>query len=46
MQSSTLLNQDRDHSGHGSDSGFSRSSGFDELSDTFLGTVFDQDVST
>ena len=37
-----MLNQDHDHSEQGSDSGSSKSSGFDELSDTFLRTVFEK----
>lgn len=46
VQSSTLLKHDLDRSGHRLDSGSSKSSCFDELSDTFLGAVFDQHVSS
>ena len=45
VQSSTLLNPDHDHSEQWSDSGSSKCSGFDELSDTFLSTVFEKDSS-
>lgn len=42
VQSSPSLNQNHDCSGHGLNSGSSKSSCFDELSGIFLGTVFDQ----
>ncbi|KAI5620496.1 hypothetical protein C0J50_19963 [Silurus asotus] len=44
VQSSTLLKHDLDLSGNRLDSGSSKSSCFNELSDTFLGAFFDQDV--